>query len=266
MRISASEFILFCRPPLENVRRLGSIVPEVELMMDGDAWEHGPDGWPELAAQLKGCGVPLSVHPPAWDVNPAAPLKALRDAAAFLNRQAFGFCREVGGTQIVYHPGYYDRDSNFSLSRALDASYGLLEEMVALCRGSGVTIAYENIGGPGSSLFSQEEFIHALDGIDPCVRFLLDVGHAHVNGWDIPAVIGALGDRLCGFHLHDNDGGGDAHLPIGRGTVPWAEVFAAMRALPGEPLYVLEYATNTPLAELERGRDLLLREIGEKRL
>ena len=35
MRISASEFILFCNLPLENVRRLSSIVPEVELMMDG---------------------------------------------------------------------------------------------------------------------------------------------------------------------------------------------------------------------------------------
>ena len=263
MRISASEFILFCHPPLENVRRLSAIVPEVELMMDGDAWEHGEEGWPELAAQLKGCGVPLSVHPPAWDVNPAAPLKALRDAAGFLNRKAAVFCREIGGTQIVYHPGYFDRDSNFSRSRALDASYALLEEMVALCRGSGVTIAYENIAGPSMALFTQKEFVHALDGIDPGVRFLLDVGHAHCNRWDIPELIGQLGDRLCGFHLHDNDGSGDAHLPIGHGTIPWDAVFAAMRTLRGDPLYVLEYATNTPLHELERGRDLLIREIGD---
>ena len=262
MRISASEFILFCQPPLENVRTLSRIVPEVELMMDGDAWEHGEDGWPELAAQLKDCGVPFSVHPPAWDVNPAAPLKALRDAAAFLNKQAAVFCREIGGTQIVFHPGYYDRDSNFSRSRALDASYALLEEMIALCRDSGITIAYENIAGPSMALFTQEEYIHALDGLAPCVRFLLDVGHAHCNRWDIPAVIDRIGDRLCGFHLHDNDGTGDAHLPIGRGTIPWEGVFAAMRRLPGDPLYVLEYATNTPLSELERGRDLLLSEIG----
>ena len=78
-------------------------------MMDGNAWEHGEQVWPELAAQLKGCGIPFSVHPPAWD-----------------------------------------------------------------------------------------------------------------------------------------------------------GVFAAMRGLPGDPLYVLEYATNTPLRELELGRDLLLREIGDK--
>lgn len=262
MRISASEFILFCRPPLENVRALSRIVPEVELMMDGDAWDHDEDGWSEQAAQLKGCGVPFSVHPPAWDVNAAAPIKALRDAAVFLNLRAVDFCREVGGTQIVYHPGYYDRDSNFSRTRALDASYALLDEMIALCRDHGVTIAYENIAGPSMALFTQEEYIHALDGIDPCVRFLLDVGHAHYNHWDIPAVIDRIGDRLCGFHLHDNDGTGDAHLPIGRGTIPWEGVFAAMRRLPGDPLYVLEYATNTPLSELERGRDLLLSEIG----
>lgn len=266
MRISASEFILFCHPPLENARRLHEIVPEVELMMDGDAWEHGEQGWPDLAARLKGCGIPFSVHPPAWDVNAAAPLRALRDAAAFLNLQALSFCREIGGTQIVYHPGYYDRDSNFSRSRALDASYALLDEMIAAARGTGITIAYENIAGPSMALFTQEEFIHALDGIDPCVRFLLDLGHAHCNHWDIPAVIDRIGDRLCGFHLHDNDGTGDAHLPIGQGTIPWDAVFAAMRGLPGDPLYVLEYATNTPLRELELGRDLLLREIGDLQL
>ena len=264
MRISASEFILFCQPPLENVRTLSRIVPEVELMMDGDAWEHGEDGWPEQAAQLQGCGVPFSVHPPAWDVNAAAPLRALRDAAAFLNLRAIDFCRAVGGTQLVYHPGYYDRDANFSRSRAIDASYALLERMIERCRGTGITIAYENIAGPSMALFTQEEFIHALDGVDPSVKFLLDVGHAHCNHWDIPAVIERLGERLCGFHLHDNDGTGDAHLPIGRGTIPWEGVFAAMRRLPGDPLYVLEYATNTPLRELELGRDLLLREIGEK--
>ena len=62
MRISASEFILFCNPPLENVRRLSSIVPEVELMMDGDAWEHDQNGWEAQVKMLKGINVPMSAH------------------------------------------------------------------------------------------------------------------------------------------------------------------------------------------------------------
>ena len=262
MRLSASEFILFCNPPAENVARLSRIVPEVELMLDGDAWDYETEGWPEQAAALKDCGVPFSVHPPAWDVNAAAPIRALREAAAALNKAAVPFCEAVGARQLVFHPGYYDSDSFFSKSRAQGFCYELLDEMVQLCRPRGITIAFENIAPPSMALFTQAEYIRALDGIDPCVKYLLDVGHAHFNHWDIPAVIDALGERLCGFHLHDNDGRGDAHLPIGRGTIPWEAVFAAMRGLPKDVLYVMEYAAGTPLSALEEGRDLLLEKLG----
>ena len=261
MRISASEFILFCNPPAENVQRLRQIVPEVELMLDGDAWDYEVEGWPEQAVALKNCGVPFTVHPPAWDVNAAAPIKALRDAAATLNKAAVSFCQAVGGTQIVYHPGYYDSDSFFSKTRAQGFCYAQLDELVSLCKPLGITIAFENIAPPSMALFTQEEYVHALDGVDPCVQYLLDVGHAHFNHWNIPEVIEQIGDRLCAFHLHDNNGNGDAHLPIGSGTIAWDPVFAVMRRLPKSVLYVMEYAAGTPLTHLEEGRDLLLREI-----
>ena len=257
MRISASEFILFCNPPEENVARLRQIVPEVELMLDGDAWDYTEEGWPEQAAVLKGLGVPYTVHPPAWDVNPAAPIRALREAAATLNKAAVRFCHEVGGSQVVYHPGYYDGDSFFSKTRAQGFCYQLLDELIALAKPLGITLAFENIAPPSSALFTQEEYIHALDGIDPCVQFLLDIGHAHCNHWDIPAVIRAIGHRLCGFHLHDNNGSGDTHLPIGRGTVDWEPVFEAMRELPEDVVYVIEYASGTPLSVLEESKALL---------
>ncbi|MBO6039750.1 MAG: sugar phosphate isomerase/epimerase [Oscillospiraceae bacterium] len=205
------------------------------------------------------------MHPPAWDVNAAAPIGALREAAMWMNRKGAELCHAVGGTQVVFHPGYYDSESNFSRSRAQEHCYRALEDLVSVCKPLGLTVAFENIAGPAMALFTQEEYIHALDGIDPCVKFLLDVGHAHCNRWDIPAVIDAIAPRLCGFHLHDNDGSGDAHLPIGKGTIAWEPVFAAMRKLPDDVLYVLEYAANTPLSALEEGRDLLLREVEGKR-
>lgn len=262
MRISASEFILFCDPPEENVKRLRQIVPEIELMLDGDAWDYDEPGWPKQAAALKDCGVPFTVHPPAWDVNIAAPIRALREAAVTLNLAAADLCHAVGGSQIVYHPGYYDGDSFFSKSRAVGFCYEGLEKLIAVCKPLGITIAFENIAPPSMALFTQEEYIRALDGVDPCVKFLLDVGHAHFNHWDIPAVIEGIGDRLCGFHLHDNDGSGDAHRPIGHGTIPWDACFAVMRELPKNVVYVMEYAAGTPLSELEKGRDLLLDKLG----
>ena len=97
------------------------------------------------------------------------------------------------------------------------------------------------------------------------MRYLLDIGHAHFNHWDIPAVIDALAPRLCAFHIHDNDGRGDTHLPIGSGNTLWQPIFESMRQLPDSVLYVLEYAANTPLSALEEGRDILLREVEAKK-
>ena len=204
----------------------------------------------------------MSAHPPAWDVNPAAPLLALREAASFLNKKTLEFCVDMGIKQMVYHPGYYDRDSFFSLNRAKDHAYQLLDELIALAKPAGITLAFENIGGPAATLFTQEEFIHALDGIDPCAQLLLDVGHANMNGWNIPEDIDRTAGRLCALHQHDNDGTCDAHLPMGQGSIDWSRTFASMRQLPESCVFIMEYQTGTDLEKLAEGRDMLLAALG----
>lgn len=257
MRLAASDFILFCQAPQNNVRTLSEIVPEVELMMDGDAWENSNDSWHRQSDSLKNCGVPLTVHPPAWDVNPAAPVRALRLTAQELNQKSAAFAHCVGASQIVFHPGYYDGDSFFSKSKAVNHCYESLDALIQAAKPLGLTIAFENIAGPSSSLFTQEEFPHALDGIDGCVKYLLDVGHANMNSWNIPRVIEALAPRLCAFHLHDNNGSADSHLPIRTGTIDWESCFSVMRQLPEDVLYIMEYAPGTPLSALREGASLL---------
>ena len=263
MRISASELIMLGKgTPAENAEKIASIVPEVELMMDADPWEFGPNGWDEQAESLKDLDIPFSVHPPAWDMNVASPIKPLRDAAAFLNHEALKLAIAIGAKQMVFHPGCTDCVSNFDRIRAIDNSYAILDELILKAKPLGITLAFENIAGPSRALFSAEEYVHALDGIDPCVRYLLDIGHANMNHWEIPKVIERIADRVCGFHLHDNDGSGDLHWPILTGTVDWEGTFSVMRELPSDVLYVLEYQTNTDLNELKKGVNVLLEEIG----
>jgi len=258
MRISASDFILFCNDPLDNIRKLSEIVPEVEVMIDGDAWDDSESGWHKLSARIRGCGVPLTVHPPAWDVNAAAPIATLRRAAQILNAKSAEFCGAIGGSQVVFHPGYYDSESNFSRTRAIDHCFESLDSLVRVAKPLGLTVAFENIASPSSALFTQEEFAVALNGVDGCVKYLLDVGHANMNAWDIPKTVEAIADRLCAFHLHDNDGRGDAHQTICTGTIDWTNTFAAMREVSEDCVYILEYAAGTPLETLARGRDILL--------
>ena len=62
MHISASEFILFCGDPAENVRKLSEIVPEIELMIDGDGWDLDENGtWDKQFETLKGFSVPFTI-------------------------------------------------------------------------------------------------------------------------------------------------------------------------------------------------------------
>ncbi len=82
---------------------------------------------------------------------------------------------------------------------------------------------------------------------------LLDIGHAHINGWDIPALIEKLAQRLRGFHLHDNTGREDSHAPIGEGTVQWEPILNAMKPLCGCTEMILEYQTGIPAEKIMAG-------------
>ena len=75
----------------------------------------------------------------------------------------------------------------------------------------------------------------------PQAGALLDTGHAHVNGWDIPAVVKALGERLTACHVHDNDGSGDAHLPVGQGILTGRHISVLSKKYAPQATQVFEY-------------------------
>ncbi|MDV2887661.1 sugar phosphate isomerase/epimerase, partial [Alkalihalophilus pseudofirmus] len=105
-----------------------------------------------------------------------------------------------------------------------------------------VKLAVENVGYNGSSIFTQNEFTSFLGNIDETAGYLIDTGHANLNGWDIPQVIKDVKNRLLALHLHDNNGTGDDHLPIGEGTIQWKEIFSAINEDSIHCQLILEYA------------------------
>ena len=71
----------------------------------------------------------------------------------------------------------------------------------------------------------------------------LDIGHAHING-HIEEFLTAPLDRIFNFHLHDNHGLSDEHLPLGEGAAPWDKVLALIaRARYRGPLTLEFFAT-----------------------
>lgn len=53
----------------------------------------------------------------------------------------------------------------------------------------------------------------------------LDTGHAHINGHTDEFLSAPL-DRIFNFHLHDNHGMSDEHLPLGEGNSPVDKVLS----------------------------------------
>jgi len=86
------------------------------------------------------------------------------------------------------------------------------------------------------------EELHALlDAIDrPNVGICLDVGHAHVQGYEMAEAVRQCGERLIATHIQDNDAQSDQHLAPTRGTVEWKPGIAALREIGYDGLFNLE--------------------------
>ncbi len=210
-------------------------------------------GVPLGKAETAGTGRLLTVHGPCVSVNLADPADSLyRRSYA----DTFRLAARLGARHVVVHTNEGLAPDQRAGGKALQAAQSLvrsrlreLEGLAAEARqqaGTGALpqLVIENVGLRRNMLFNEQEYVELIRSFPDCAA-LLDLGHAHVNGWDMCRVIAALGDRLVSFHIHDNDGSGDTHQPVGRGTIPWGPVLAAMKQCTPGADWVFEYANGT---------------------
>ncbi|MHB1309882.1 MAG: sugar phosphate isomerase/epimerase family protein, partial [Limisphaerales bacterium] len=100
-----------------------------------------------------------------------------------------------------------------------------------------ITICLENMWESSPQLWER-----LLRGIaHPQVRMCLDVAHAHAYGdFAVETWMDRLKGRIAHMHWNDNHGDTDSHLALGEGNVPWKNILAATRALPGRVSVLLE--------------------------
>ena len=181
----------------------------------------------------------LSIHGPCVAVNLAD--KSHKNYAKIFAK-TFAYAKKIKAGFVVVHTnegwsGEREQVQNLVIRR--------LRNVLELGEQYGVQVLIENVGlrPKQSLLFDLPEFMALLD-VFPQAGVLLDTGHAHVNGWDIPAVIKTLGKRLVACHLHDNSGQGDEHLPIGQGSIAWEAYFKAIKKHAHKSIQVLEYCRD----------------------
>ncbi|MCX7027509.1 MAG: sugar phosphate isomerase/epimerase [Spirochaetes bacterium] len=257
MRISYSELCLIGGSIESNVERLrASGAEEIELILDGAGWDSFEIRMARIAASLKSMSVDYSIHVPVWDLNLVCENAAMRVAVLEAYKKTIEFGALLGARHIVLHTGW-SSDRHFSKEKARERAKDSIEALSRFNEDFSQLLLVENIGGPGASLFTQDQFAAFLEGCPEDLGYIVDIGHANLNGWDLGALFPALGARLRALHLHDNDGRTDSHLPLCRGCVDWKKTLDLVAELGTEPTLILEYNIGTELKALEEGKAFL---------
>jgi len=227
----------------------------IEIMMDGPNWRE-PVDWKKEFERFAHYQGPISVHGPIWELNLATDrYPAIREYSYEVYKECLDWCAQIGALHMVLHPNLY---STPLFARKASQQYAKenLRRLGEHAAKLNIDVAVENIGKGEYALFNQEEFVELFDEIET-IKALVDVGHAHMNGWDVPAVIRQLGSRIAAVHLHDNDGVNDLHQPIGHGTIRWELIWDAMNSLEHSYRPIIEYSEGVSLElMLKHGADL----------
>ncbi len=134
---------------------------------------------------------------------------------------------------------------------------GRIARLADICENEGVRLAVENLFGGIGPLFNQQQYIELFEQV-PKAYALIDVGHALIGNYDIWEVQKALGSRLIGYHIHDNDGKHDSHRCIydENGTADWEKFCQGVRAYTPDATLVMEYA-HAALSDYKEDMDRL---------
>ncbi len=191
----------------------------------------------------------LSVHAPGFELNLASANPGSRDEAVRQYREAVYLAAEIGASRLVLHEGHL---SYWKLDRrtARQAAVVGLSQVLYIARQVGVTVALENTNYGKFAMYNTwQEWVALADELtDPTLRLTLDVGHATLAGWDIPALIRALSGQIAQIHVHDTGGQADDHLLPGQGVVDWPGIGQALRETGCSAPLILE---SGPLASAE---------------
>ena len=98
------------------------------------------------------------------------------------------------------------------------AAYRLVQ-IAGEARDLGIEISVENQENRCNGILNTPKDVEILTESAPEVRLTYDAGHGNTHGFGVAEFLPAVIGRLSYLHLHDNNGGWDEHLALGRGNL-----------------------------------------------
>ncbi len=164
-----------------------------------------------------------TLHGPFLDITVHSADPLIRRASDYRIRQACEIALRLQVKAMILHtnfiPNFYDRNYRQGwIDRNEEYMTALLEDH------PGLYIYMEN-------MFDEEpDCLIALAQRMKGKRFrvCLDVAHANISKTDISLWQKACAPYISHYHINDNHGYIDEHLPVGDGDIPWEKVFPCL--------------------------------------
>lgn len=230
----------------QNMERLQSFQIGVEVFINNQAvYEIESSQARELGRELDDRGLTRTVHAPFMDLSPGAIDKDVRAISRDKLKRAVEIANLIGAKGIVCHGGY-DKWRFGSNKQAW--LYNSVETWTEVLKGAGdLTVMIENIFEE-----TPETITALLDHFKDKLWSCFDTGHFNLfSSVPLDTWLHALKGRLKEFHIHDNHGKTDEHLPIGQGDFPFRELKVFLKSLHGV-FFTAEAASEAAAVETIR--------------
>ena len=183
--------------------------------LDEEKYDMVAERMERHVAEAGQTGKRVLLHGPFTELTPASIDHLAIEMMLKRYRQTLSFCGRLGVKDLILHDGYipliYHRDWHKKKSVAFWKSFS--EELPG-----GMTVYVENVFDDEPTLLTEIVDEVGKDNIKIC----LDVGHANAmrgNGPEVHEWIRVMAPYLRHFHLHNNDGTGDLHDDVDKGTM-----------------------------------------------
>jgi sugar phosphate isomerase/epimerase len=206
--------------------------------------ELGMDWHKGTARRLREAGLACAVHLPFFDLHPGSPDRNILSATRVTLAKALEIAALYEPEHLVGHPAYQPALGLVNFETWLESS---LESWTMLLGAwpEGPPLYLENVYETEPEQLSA--LVAGLVAVSPGERVgvCFDAGHwfsfsGGARRRDLGRWLQILGPRIRHLHLHDNDGTDDLHLGLGRGNIPWEELFSALGRLPAPLTATLE--------------------------
>lgn len=218
-----------------------------EIGLDGDIlYTAAREDFEERSRFLQKQGLQCTLHAPFHDMLPGAKDRVILAATRKKIKRCFNLIKIFKPRSVVCHLGYLDCIHSYDLDQWLATALETWQQLLTVAAELGVPVMFENT-------YERAPAVHRmlLDALDsPFAGFCLDTGHilafaeAPLHDW-----LETLGDRLRQLHLHDNQGGQDEHLPLGKGDFDFVSLFSSLAARKIRPIITLEPRSEEDLWE-----------------